>query len=1276
MKALGRLLRWLLAALLGVVVLVGLLVALVFVVAPLSATREWVRSELESVLGAALDDRVEIAAVSSLAPTRITLDGIQIGGEDPIARAASLTVELGLPRLVPPRLALKIILVRPDLDLVREDDGRWNVEGWGGADGADDGVGFPRWLSRVGLDVQGGRISVAGVSPEPMTLSELDIGGRLWVGLLRDSVLEIDSLSATLGDHSKLALHGTYELEGAQRVHAVLGAEPLVGSDLSGVVPALRDDVRVVGRVELDGVLDRPKLVANLKSGGSHLVATGQLVADEEGVQSDDEIMLSVDATSIDVAGLFRDAPAGNVTANAQGSVRLRGEDVRAVQGQLTVTSSRLFDVDVESLTVQAKTADGAVELQVDAATTDSGLRATLDGSVQIDAPHRLQVSGDLELRDPAALSEELRTYLSGSELRGTITAEVADPLADVPTAAVELKLKPGHLRGLPVDGAELSVKIQPDLVSLERLWIGADRTDLAGHAWAQLSEGATPTAVGGQLRGPVSLALFTDAYGVVETDAKFWGHTTDLGVSVLVNSSSRVEFPGLEGTFSSRIDGAHLGGSGGEAEMELTGVFAPEAPVSRILGRDERPTTVRVSWARTPPKNDATSPLDRIEVDARIGASSPSGASLQAVVERRGDQTHIDVPGLQVRPVVGPAWTLSPPAMVDIRADEIQVDGVRIDVGDGRIEAHGRVAGEAGPRNDLGVEIADIDLGLLCDLLVVGDECAGRLGAQLQVKGSASRPEVTFDLGIDDVVVSEQRYGTVRAQARTEGAALAIDATIEGGEAGTLRLEGTLPLEAGGRAPAVSTQRPARVDLRTSDLQVDVLRAFAGRAVRRLDGRATAQVELRGPLADPKLTGRLEIVDLAFGAAATGATHRRGRVRMSIDPRRVALQEFTLDDDKITAGGEITLSNGLPTAFDVWLALDEAIVVSRSEADVTASGRVALTGAVAAPRLDGDVTIDRATIRPTVAPGGGAPEPDPSVVVVRRYGTEPAWVSGVPVALGGEVTSGPLRVGKADPRANARTSLLYDDLKMMVRVRLGDPVVVRRYDANIRLSGEVYLTKEPADEVRITGGIGGRQGWYIFQGRRFEVRSAYVTFSGETPLDPYLDVEAQYRTGEYLVRIRISGTAKHPNLDLSSDPPLDQSDILAVVLFGKPASQLNDSQGQVLQSQAFALLASYVAPELQRSVLDTFGLTSLTFSMPTGDTAGTIGVGRYFGDDLFVSVARDFGGPSGGTSRQLQGLVGSSVTIQYYLTPSVTVQGASSTEGESSVDVIWHRRY
>lgn len=1268
-----RLLSGLLAVSLGIVVLGGLVLALVWMVLPMQGTRDWLRGELETVSSSALHAPVRIRAVSSLSLFGISLAGVAIGEDEPMVQVEALSVEIGFPDWFPPRLALDVRLVAPEVKLVREAGDRWNVESLGGPSDPNESAtpAIPRWLSRVGLDVDRGLVSVEGVTPEKIRLSDLEGSGRLRLGLLRDPLLELDDLSATLGSESQLKAHGTYELEGSEGFHARLRVEPLAVRDLGGGASPLREDALVTGEIEVEGDPEKPRLAVDLSLGDATVRGRARLSS----ANGADEVLASIDVASLDPTRLFADAPTGTVTATAEVSVVVAADRLRSVEGQLEVTSGRLDDVDIETLSLGATTDDGDVRLKLDAATPGGGLRAALEAQVGIAEPFPVRVAGDLELQDAEALPEELRTYLAGSRLEGKIDARIENPLADAPTGTAQLTLEPGTMRGLPVTGAELLARLAPDLVSLDRLWVGADRTNLEGHAWIELSDGSDPRAIGAKFRGPVSLALFTDAYGVVETDATFWGHADDLGATVRVNSSGPVELAALEGTFSSRIDAEHLGGTGGEATFHLGGVFEPEPPLAKILGRDELATQIESSWRRTPSDGGKGSPLDHVVFDARIGPEAETGARLKAVVDSRGDHVRVDLPEFEVRPVVGPKWALAPPAAIEIEADEVRFEDIHVDVGRGRIEAQGSVAGEAGPRNDLSLRVADLDLSVVCEILVVGDECEGLVGAELQVKGAAKRPDVSIDLDIDELKASGQHYGTLRATARTRGDGLAVAMKLDGGGAGTLDIEGSLPLEAGGRAPSVSMTRPARIDAQISDLQIDVLRVFAGRAVRRLDGKATSHVELRGPLADPKLTGRLDIVDLTVGAAATGATHRHGRVRLAIDPRRFSLEELTLDEGKITAGGEVRLSTGLPQSFELWVALDEALVVARSEAEVTTSGRVELTGPVDAPRLDGALRIDRATIRPTIAPGGAAPEPDASVVVVRRYEAVAPWVSGVPPALGGETERRPVR-SEADLRQKAGTPDLYRDLAMRVTVQLGESVVVRRYDANMRLSGEVELEKAPADELRILGGIGGRQGWYIFQGRRFEIRSAKVQFNGEVPLDPPLDVEAQYRAGEYLVRIRITGTAKNPNLNLSSDPPLGQSDILAVILFGKPASQLNDSQGQVLQSQAFALLASYVAPELQRSVLDTLGLTSLTFSMPTGDTAGTIGVGRYFGDDLFVSVARDFGGPSGGTARQLQGLVGSSVTIQYFLSPSVTLQGASSTEGESSMDVIWHRRY
>ena len=103
------------------------------------------------------------------------------------------------------------------------------------------------------------------------------------------------------------------------------------------------------------------------------------------------------------------------------------------------------------------------------------------------------------------------------------------------------------------------------------------------------------------------------------------------------------------------------------------------------------------------------------------------------------------------------------------------------------------------------------------------------------------------------------------------------------------------------------------------------------------------------------------------------------------------------------------------------------------------------------------------------------------------------------------------------------------------------------------------------------------------------------------------------------VVGVDVDGTLLSPVLSLSSDPPVSQSDILSLLLFGKTTTELTGGEGDRLQSQAIGLLASYVAPELQQSLMDTFGLSSVSLSAPSETSAGSVSVGRYITPDLFV---------------------------------------------------------
>ena len=158
----------------------------------------------------------------------------------------------------------------------------------------------------------------------------------------------------------------------------------------------------------------------------------------------------------------------------------------------------------------------------------------------------------------------------------------------------------------------------------------------------------------------------------------------------------------------------------------------------------------------------------------------------------------------------------------------------------------------------------------------------------------------------------------------------------------------------------------------------------------------------------------------------------------------------------------------------------------------------------------------------------------------------------------------------------------------------------------------------------------------------------------------------ATFKNPRYRVTAHIGGSATKPTLALSSDPPLEQADILAVLLFGKPARELGKGESAALQQQALSLAAGYVMPELRTSVMDTLGLDELDVQMPQGTTQpGRVAVGRYVVGDVFVSLAQEFG-------TRIAQVVG----VEYGITRDISIKGSTSTRGDSAVDLFWHRRY
>jgi translocation and assembly module TamB len=145
-----------------------------------------------------------------------------------------------------------------------------------------------------------------------------------------------------------------------------------------------------------------------------------------------------------------------------------------------------------------------------------------------------------------------------------------------------------------------------------------------------------------------------------------------------------------------------------------------------------------------------------------------------------------------------------------------------------------------------------------------------------------------------------------------------------------------------------------------------------------------------------------------------------------------------------------------------------------------------------------------------------------------------------------------------------------------------------------------------------------------------------------------------------------IGGTAEKPSLTLASQPPLEQADILALLIFGKPINSLNQSEQGSLQQSALNISSGYVAGKIANSVSTALGLDSLGVDIREVDfSGGRVGFGRYLGQKTYVSVSQQFTGERG-----------REVSMEYQVVPDWKIGTSTTSTGSNGIDVIWHKRY
>jgi autotransporter translocation and assembly factor TamB len=595
-------------------------------------------------------------------------------------------------------------------------------------------------------------------------------------------------------------------------------------------------------------------------------------------------------------------------------------------------------------------------------------------------------------------------------------------------------------------------------------------------------------------------------------------------------------------------------------------------------------------------------------------------------------------------------AWKLAERTTLTRRDGSFFIERLSLKNGDKEVSLEGRL-GLAGTQ-DLRLNVERMPLETLTAFVEQPPKISGIIGGTARISGTAAAPEITSTLKLSDPTIAGQPYAGATAEARYSDKRVVLRAVVQQDAAHSLNASGTMPL-------LLSWQEKFRAEplegmdvrVQSAGVSMSFLNAFSGKAVQDIAGEMELDLAAHGSLKQPDLRGNFRLRDGRLKIVPLNIDVNTLAISGGLDSRNIVIREISAraKDGEIRGAGSLALKQYDVSGVKLTLNAKRWPAIDTAQYQLRIAGNVDVEGALSAPVVKGQINITEGSVRPDLAflQQSKAPYKRDETILVIRNGDRQAALA-------------------TAQNAGSTDNELFNSVTLDLAMRAPGNLWVRHPDLVAELSGNVRLTKARERNLDLSGRVDVVRGYFSFQGRRFQITRGAAEFIGGGKINPSLDILAEYRLPDYQVEVRVSGMADKPTLTLSSQPALEQSDILAVILFGRPLNRLDQSEQVSLQQSAANLASGFVAGSVAGSVAKALGLESLGIDVSQLDfSSGKVGFGRYIGRKTYVSA-----------SQEVTGEHGREVKVEYEILKDIKIGTSTSSTGGNGIDIIWHKRY
>jgi len=430
------------------------------------------------------------------------------------------------------------------------------------------------------------------------------------------------------------------------------------------------------------------------------------------------------------------------------------------------------------------------------------------------------------------------------------------------------------------------------------------------------------------------------------------------------------------------------------------------------------------------------------------------------------------------------------------------------------------------------------------------GPAIAGEIQAAVTFGGTFGAPEVVFRAEGHDITSS--------AAPQMDPAQFATTLTFRDDRldlSGNIRLTNVSPLTFAGNIPLplssvaetgkLDPATPVRFNIRLPSSPASVVTRFVP-AIRYAEGTVRVDASVEGTIGQPVFAGGilLNIPALRFANSnLPGVSDFQADLQFS--EHRLTFRRFNGN----LAGGTFGLTGSLllrdlqNPMIDLRLGSKGVLLVRNQSVTVRADTDIAVTGPLKTAAVKGSVGINQS-----------------------RFFRE---IEILPLGLPGDPAPKPVEAAPSAPSIDIPP---FRDWTFDVEIKTTEPFIIRsnlaqgRVRLDLRLGG-TGLAPSLEGMARIHNLVAS------LPFSRLEVERGYVYFVPGDPFNPILDIRGTSRIRNYNITAYIYGTANKPETVFTSEPPLAQEEIIALLATGATTEEITEDSSLLAGRAAVLLL-------------------------------------------------------------------------------------------------------